>query len=206
MIASLFLAQPVLGQGTSNKVTSSDAESDLRICSFHNAGYAAWGPAFGGLGPPWPAKSPVGKAAYLDIKEASIEKQGDTFVLMMTMWCNDLMAQVDLPLRERGGLAIWEFSLINVDPFYHWELGLCWDGSNMLPFGFPTDFTWSITVATITISFDEDQMGDPSSLEWGYCTILCLSPPQKPITGGFWWVDLPDCIAAGGSPWLSWPA
>jgi len=198
IIALFMLAQPVLAE-ESNTVTVSDDRNDL----------VKMGAAFQGarIVKEWPVNSPVAYADCLDAKEASVSKQGDTFVVTMTMWCEDLIAEVRMPIGSQHGKQIaWYLEFIGADKSSY-SVGVWWDGNKMLPLDWRTDFTWSVTGATITMCFNEAMMGDTSSIEWRYFVYLCLAPVGVYTWGGYWIVDVP-----AGYSWptnrgyATWPA
>lgn len=194
-----MLAQPVLAEG-SNTVTVSDDRNDL----------VKMGAAFQGarIVKEWPVNSPVAYADYLDVKEASVSKQGDTFVVTMTLWCEDLIAEVRMPIGSQHGKQIaWYLQFISLDDESSYQVGVWWNGNEMLSLDMRTDFTWSITGATITMCFDKDMMGNPSSIQWRYFVLLCIAPVYLPTWGGYWLVDLPDCYSwPTNRGYAIWPA
>jgi len=201
LIACLMLAQPVLGEETNNKITLGDAQGDLMK---YNANYAFM---LLGAAKPWPGSSPVQKATYLDMKEVSLEKQGDTFVATMTLRCDDLLANVEMPIGSQHGKQIaWFHSIINLDDGIEYMDFVWWDGSQMLTGDFCPDLVWSIEGATITMLIDEEMLGNPSSVAWGYGVLLCLAPLGVPTWGGCWFVDMPDTYVGGQSGYTIWPA
>jgi hypothetical protein len=154
MVAVIMLAQPMVAGQPNNKITLADGQGDL---TKYDATYVV---ASLGAAKLWPANSPVQKADYLDVREASIEKQGDTFVLTMTMWCGDLLADVEMPIGAQHGKQIaWIHYFINLKDGSDYEIGVWWDGSRMLPLDLSPDLTWSIIPgsATITMSFNEQE-------------------------------------------------
>ncbi|HEX9908368.1 MAG TPA: hypothetical protein VGB78_07900 [Thermoplasmata archaeon] len=190
-VAALMLAQPVLA-GKANTVTVTDAKDDLKKMYFLNANY----------GPSWPDNSPIELAECLDVKEASISKQKDTFVLTMTMWCNDLLADLYLP---PGTSQIgWGFGF-DTDSDYYSDvfIGVLYDGCTVYNPD-PTELSWKIAGATIEMSFDEDIIGDPATIAWNYYVMVWWAPRDLLTWGGWWAVDYTDS-------WLDtkfafWPA
>ncbi len=219
MVAVLMFA-PSVHAGTTNTVTVSDAKDDLRMATWANMrGKGAYHNIFGDrLGNFWPANSPVGKADYLDVREASISKQEDTFVVTMTMWCDDLNAEVEMPIGKQDKQIAYIFIWKNLDTgtvygvHFEW-LNSKWDTWGNIWFdGVPTqwvDFTWSVTGATITLCFNKNQIGNPSSIAWGYEVLIDIyfTSGRDPYhVGGCFFVDFPDSFTSGGSFWATWPA
>ena len=201
LIVVLMLAQPVLAGKTSNMVTLVDAEHDLMKCSANFMYYGL------GVCMPWPADSPVQTAEYLDMAGASIEKQKDTFVLTLTVYCDDLLADVEMPIgAEQNQQIAWAYYLVNLDDGSDYMIGVWWDGSQMLPLDLCPDLIWSAEGPTITMWLDEDMIGDPSSLALSPGILLCLAPCWLPTFGGWWWVDMPDNYVGGDSGYYFWPA
>jgi len=198
VVAALMLAQPVLAGKTANTVMVSDVKGDLSKLYLPNGGAA-----------PWPENSPVGQADYMDIKEVSISKQTDTFVLTMTMWCKDLLAELVAMPKGTNMLTWCHFLDTNLDGRYDFVIALGWDGSTFyswnVKIGNPSiDLdppTWCITGATITLRVDANAIGNPSSLALWSVTRVYWSPFELNIFGGWFNVDIPDT-------WQStvWPA
>ena len=205
MVAVLIFA-PSVHAGTTNTVTVSDAKDDLRInFSSVMSGKGAYHNIFGDqCGNFWPANSPVGKADYLDVREASISKQEDTFVVTMTMWCDDLNAEVEMPIGKQDRQIAWIFVWKNLDTdtvygvHFEWlngkweTWGNVWSGDAPTPW---VDFTWDVTGATITLRFNENQIGNPSSIDWDYVVLfdLYFTSGRNPFHAGGWFcVDWPD--------------
>lgn len=202
MVAALMLAQPVLA-GKDNTITLSDAKDDLHKWWFARG-------VSGNYGAPWPDNSPIGSADFLDVKEASISKQKGTFVLTMTMWCDDLMAELALPPGVKEVFWAHDFD-INFDGWLEYAIAVAWNESTFyertynMGTDIPIEFTWSITGATITMYLDASIIGDPSSLAWDYRTQPEWSPVELYVYGGYWNVDIPDCYTSG-STYTIWPA
>ena len=202
LLVVLMLAQPVLAGKSSNMVTLVDAEHDLMK---YNANFMYYGL---GVCQPWPVNSPVQTAEYLDMEGASIEKQRDTFVLTLTMYCDDLLADVEMPIGgEQNPQIAWTHYLVNLDDGSDYLIGVWWDGSKMSPLDLCPDLKWEMTAAdTITMWIDEDMMGDPSSIAWSPGVLLDVAPVWLPTFGGWWWVDMPDNYVGGDSGYYFWPA
>ena len=201
MVAALMLAQPVLA-GKTNTITLSDAKDDL---------HKWWGArgVSGNYGAPWPDNSPIGNADFLDVKEASISKQKSTFVLTMTMWCDDLMADLALPPGVKE--VFWAHGFdTNFDGWDEYIIAVAWNQSTFYERTYndgtdiPIEFTWSITGATITMYLDADKIGNPSSFGWWYRTQAEWSPVELYVYGGYWDVDRPDSYPV--SVYAIWPA
>jgi len=197
-----MLAQPVLAGKSSNMVALDDARDDL---TKYNAQFINFGL---GVCMPWPANSPVQTAEYLDMEGASIEKQGHTLVLTLTVYCDDLLADVEMPIGAQHGKQIaWLHYLINLDDGSDYLIGVWWDGSKMLPLDLCPDLRWDMTAAdTITMWIDEDMIGAPSSIAWFPGVLLCVAPVYLPTWGGAWWVDVPDSYVGGDTGYTIWPA
>jgi len=199
VIALLMFAQPVLAE-ESNTVTVSDVKNDLVMMGvvFQQTTMIK----------EWPDKSPVAYADYLDVKEASVSKQGDTFVVTMTMWCKDLLAEVRMPIGSQHGKQIaWWLEFVSVVDKSSCYAGVWWNGNEMLPLDLSPNVIWSVEGATITMRFNEDMLGDTSSIQWRYFVMLCLAPVGVYTWGGYWRVDLPDCYSwPTNRGYALWPA
>ena len=191
VVAVLLLAQPVLA-GKSNTVTVSDAKDDLKMMYF----------TYANDGPSWPDNSPIELADCLDVKEASISKQKDSFVLTMTMWCDDLSEDLCLPpgVSQIG----WGFGFdTDSDLYSDVFVGVLYDGCTVYNPS-PTGISWTIAGATIKMSIDEDVIGDPSTIAWNYYVMVWWAPRDLMTWGGWWTVDYIDSWKV--TEFAFWPA
>jgi hypothetical protein len=194
LIAGIMLAQPALA-GRANTVTVCDPEDDLVKIG------TGGGP---NLYAPWPEGSPINQAEFLDVKEATISKVKDTFVLTMTMYCDDLLADLALPPGTQ--LILWGHALdTDLDGIAEFAIGVAYDGSAFFKMrysaeGAAIDFEWSICGPTITMHIDEDMIGDPSEAKWHFIMQVQWSPPFA--VGGWWNVDRME----DPSGYAVWPA
>jgi len=197
LVAALMLAQPALAGKTADMVSVSDVSGDLNKLYLYNGKTA-----------PWPDNSPIGQADYLDIKEVSISKQKGTFVLTMTMYCDDLLA--DVALTPGTNAMGWvHFLDTNLDGSSDFMLCVAWYGNGFescLTVLGPTPIDlepprMSIAGATFTQYVDADMIGNPSSIASTFCVIVDFSPHWQNIYGGVFWVDISDSFEP-----LVWPA
>jgi hypothetical protein len=144
----------------------------------------------------------------VDVKQVSVSKQKDTFVLTMTMWCGDLLSELALPPGTNQ--IKWGFG-INTDFDYDSEffLGAFYDGSTLYPeagtaAGDSFEIGLSVAGPTLVVTLDEDLIGDPASFAWNYFVIVSWSPPELMTWGGWWTVDNIDTWM--DTVWAYWPA
>lgn len=195
LIAVLMLAQPVLAGETSNKLTIPDVQGDLKKQYFVAMALGLYGNT-GNLGPSWPDNSPIGKAGYLDVREATIEKLDDgTFEVTMTMWCTDLLAELTLTPGTKRIAYVPVFDT-DLDGYFDYHIAVAYEGSTPFHAG-DFDFASSITGAKITMWFDEDRIGNPSSLGFAYIVVVWWAPPSINPWGGCWNVDIRDSWTEG---------